>query len=194
MARPPVIVRDVRTEDLPAVLELWQELRELGGRVERTTPAPSIEGAIGRLRAIDADPDARALVALVGDEVAGMTVLTRGPYAALFDQMSVHVHYLHVRESCRRSGVGKALLAAAATFADEAGAEHVMTSVLPTLRETNRFYARLGFAPVVVRRSVPVALLRRKLAAQGFAGAAEHLLARRRTVRRLRAAVAPIPD
>ena len=43
----------------------------------------------------------------------------------------------------------------------------MITSVLPQLRETNRFYARLGFSPVVIRRSVPVSVLRRRLAPDG---------------------------
>jgi ribosomal protein S18 acetylase RimI-like enzyme len=104
------------------------------------------------------------------------------------------VHYLHVREGKRRRGVGKALLAAAASFAEEVGAEHLITSVLPQLRETNRFYARLGFSPVVIRRSVPVSVLRRCLMAQGVAGATDNVLVRRRTLRRVRAAISRAAD
>jgi GNAT superfamily N-acetyltransferase len=177
-------------------MELWRELRDVGGRLERAVPPASLDGALDRLRMLEADRDSRALVAVVDAEVAGFAVLTRGPYAALFDQTAVHVHYLHVRQDMRRHGVGKALLAASASFADECGADHVMTSVLPQLRDTNRFYARLGFAPVVVRRSVPVSVLRRRLAAEGrpAASAAEHVVARRRTMRRVRAAVARMSD
>ena len=88
----------------------------------------------------------------------------------------------------------KALLAAAVTFADEVGAEHIMTSVLPQMRETQRFYARLGFAPVVVRRSAAVSTLRRRLAPAGSPTVNDSLLARRRTLRRVRAAVARVGD
>jgi GNAT superfamily N-acetyltransferase len=194
VTRPSVAVRDACPDDLPAVLEMWRELREIGGRLERATPPATEDGALDRLLAITMDPDSRALIATIGDDVAGMAVLTCTQYAPLFDQIAVHVHYLHVREGRRRRGVGKALLAAAACFAEEVGAEHVMTSVLPQLRETNRFYARLGFSPVVVRRSVPVSMLRRCLAAQGVPGAADNLLIRRRTLRRVRAAMARIGD
>ena len=82
-----------------------------------------------------------------------MTLLIESPYAPLFDQRAVHAHYLHVRDGFRRRGVGKALLAAAVAFAEEIGAEHVMTSVLPQMRETQRFYARLGLQS---RRRTPV--------------------------------------
>ena len=96
-----------------------------------------------------------------------MMLLTAAAYAPLFEQRAVHAHYLHVKDGFRRRGVGKALLAAAVTFADEVGAEHVITSVLPQMRETQRFYARLGFGPVVVRRSATVSVLRRRLAPTG---------------------------
>jgi ribosomal protein S18 acetylase RimI-like enzyme len=130
----------------------------------------------------------------VDDEVAGMALFTVTAYAPLFDQRAVHAHYLHVRDGFRRMGVGKALLAAAVAMADESGAEHVVTSVLPQMRDTQRFYARLGFSPVVVRRSVPVNALRRRLAGGGAGSLADHLVARRRTLRRVRAAVARTAD
>lgn len=101
-----------------------------------------------------------------------MTLLTATAYAPLFDQRAVHAHYLHVRSGFRGRGVGKALLAAAVSFADEAGAEHVLTS----------------------RRSVPVSVLRRRLAGPSAPGVAEHLVARRKTLRRVRDAVARAAD
>lgn len=192
MARPVVAVRDAQEDDLPALVAMWEELRGLGGRLERVMPTASEDGVVERLRDLADDPGSRALVATADDEVVGMAVLTTTAFAPLFDQMAVHVHYLHVREGRRRLGVGKALLAAATSFADEIGAEHLMTSVLPQLRETNRFYARLGFGPVVVRRTVPVGVLRRRLAAEGVSGATDDVLLRRRTLRRVRAAVARV--
>jgi GNAT superfamily N-acetyltransferase len=194
VGRPIIVVRDASPDDLPAVLEMWAELREIGGRLERVTPTATIDGALDRLLAITRDPDERALIATIGDEVAGMAVLTCAQFAPLFDQNAVHVHYLHVRDGHRRRGVGKALLAAAASFAEEVGAEHVITSVLPQLRETNRFYARLGFSPVVTRRSVTVSVLRRCLMAQGVPGATDNVLVRRRTLRRVRAAISRAAD
>jgi GNAT superfamily N-acetyltransferase len=194
VTRPGVAVRDACPDDLPALLAMWRELRDIGGRLERAVPAATEDGALDRLLRITSDPDSRALVATVADRVVGMAVLTCTPYAPLFDQKAVHVHYLHVRDGARRRGVGKALLAAAATFAEEVGAEHLMTSVLPQLRDSNRFYARLGFSPVVVRRSVPVSVLRRRLAAEGVATGPDHLVLRRRTLRRVRQAMARVGD
>ncbi len=192
MTRPHVSVRDARADDLPAVVALWTELRDMGSRLERAMPPVTEDGARERLLAIDADPAARAMLAVVGGEVVGMMVLTQTAYAPLFDQSAVHVHYLQVRDGARRRGVGKALVAAAAAYAEDVGAEHVITSVLPHLRETNRFYARLGFGPVVVRRSVPTAILRRRLAAEGVSATPDDVVVRRRSLRRVRAAVARV--
>jgi GNAT superfamily N-acetyltransferase len=194
VSRPAVVVRDAHEDDLPALLQVWSELGDIGGRMERLMPAPDGEAMRKRLVDVDNDPYSRALVAVLEGEVAGIVLLTETAYAPLFDQRAVHAHYLHVREGFRRRGVGKALLAAAVAFAEETGAEHVMTSVLPQLRETQRFYARLGMSPVVVRRSAPVSVLRRRLTGSGGTSVTDSLLARRRSLRRVRAAVARVSD
>lgn len=190
MTRPSVVVRDARADDLPELMIMWDELRELGSRLDRVTPSSARTGVLERLESVARDPDSCALVALVGDVVVGMVVLTATEYAPLFEQRAVHAHYLHVRDGFRRRGVGKALLTAAVSFADDTGAEHVITSVLPQMRDTQRFYARLGFGPLVMSRSVPVSALRRRLAGVAAPTPAVHLVARRRSLRRLRAAVA----
>jgi GNAT superfamily N-acetyltransferase len=184
-----VVVRDARPGDLPALMVMWEELREMGSRFERVMPAAAADGVLERLEVVSEDPSSCVLVAELDGEVAGLTVLTATAYAPLFDQRAVHAHYLHVRDGFRRRGVGKALLAAAVAFADEMRAEHVITNVLPQLRDTQRFYARLGFGPVVVRRSVPVTILRRRLAGLSAPSTADHVMARRRSLRRVRAAV-----
>jgi GNAT superfamily N-acetyltransferase len=194
VTRPAVVVRDAHEDDLSALLQMWSELRDLAGRMERLMPAADDESMRKLLVDVDNDPYSRALVAVVDDELAGLVLLTDTPYAPLFDQRAVNAHYLHVREGFRRRGVGKALLAAAVAFAEETGAEHVMTGVLPQLRETQRFYARLGMSPVVVRRSAPVSMLRRRLSASGGTSVTDSLLARRRSLRRVRAAVARVTD
>lgn len=197
MTRPLVAVREATPDDLPDLLVMWRELRRLGSRYERAIPQPTEEGVLSRLHLAHDDPRVRILVAVIGEEPVGMAVLTYQPFAALFDAYSVHVHYLHVREGSRRHGAGRALVAAAAAFAEEVGAEHVLTSVASQLRETQRFYARLGFAPAVVRRVAPVATLRRRLTADGHTRAGQDLLARRRSVvtrSRIREALLRVSD
>ena len=194
MTRPAVAVREATLDDVPSMVAMWAELRDIGGRMERLIPGPDAEAMRQRLAAVSADPDSCAMVATVDGEVAGMVLLTATDYAPLFEQRAVHAHYLHVRDGFRRRGVGKALLCAAVSYADEVGAEHILTSVLPQMRETQRFYARLGFGPVVVRRSAAVSVLRRRLAPSGTTTVTDNLLARRRSLRRVRAAVARVSD
>ena len=184
MPRPSVFVRQASRKDAGELLDMWSELRELTRTMDRAAPVPTERGVHERLDAAEADPNLRILVAELDDQVAGMAVLTHQPYAVLFDTRSVHLHFMHVRPAHRRRGVGHALVAAAAAFAEEVGAEQMMTSTLPQTRDENRFFARLGFSPVVIRRAATVATVRRRLAADaGTVTAVEDLLARRRSMR-----------
>jgi GNAT superfamily N-acetyltransferase len=185
-----VVVRDASEDDLPELLEMWADLRGVTGRLDRTAPPPTVEGARRRLREVAASEDCRLVVASIDGEVAGFALLTAQPFAPLFDARSMHVHYLTVRPGFRRSGVGHALMGAATTWAEELGCDHVTTSVYPQLREVNRFYARLGLSPVVTRRTAPTALLRRRLIADGVPSMP--VIARRRTMARVRTAVARV--
>jgi N-acetylglutamate synthase-like GNAT family acetyltransferase len=81
----------------------------------------------------------------------------------LSENQLVYVPHLVVTRTTRHLGVGHALMSAAADYATSLHVDHVAVGVYPTLRETNRFYARLGFAPAVVHRIAPVTVLRRRL-------------------------------
>jgi GNAT superfamily N-acetyltransferase len=161
--RCPVAVRLAAPENLPALLALWGELRDLGGRGTRATPTAVSASAEARVAAAVADPDRRVVLATLQDTPVGMAVFVPAPIGPLSDVRVVQVDYLVVTAGHRQRGVGRALLAAAAAYADEVGADQVMVSVHPGLRDANRFLARLGFTPLVVRRVAPVAALRRRL-------------------------------
>ena len=111
------------------------------------------------------------------------------PYGLLHGGATcVRVAYLHVAESARRRGAGSALVEAAATFAEEVGAPEIMVAVPPTLREANRFYARLALTPGIAHRTVPTGVLRRQLSGElvapgGSRDRASEVVARRRRAR-----------
>jgi N-acetylglutamate synthase-like GNAT family acetyltransferase len=105
----------------------------------------------------------RVVVALADDQVAGMAVLREARPDPLSEHRVVQVSHFIVASGKRRRGVGHALLAAATEFAEERQIEHVAAGVYPSLRDVSRFYARLGFAPVMVHRVAPVSVLRRRL-------------------------------
>jgi GNAT superfamily N-acetyltransferase len=158
-----VTTRPATPTDIPALVALWGELRQLGARTERAVNPLAIPDVGDRLSEVMQREDCRVVVAVVGDELAGMTVLR----AVQPDPISVHrvvqVSHVVVAAGKRRRGVGHALLAAAADFAESQQVEHVAAGVYPSLRDASRFYARLGFAPVMVQRVVPVTALRRRL-------------------------------
>lgn len=160
MAGSAVGVRTATLADVPALVQLWQELREEGPR-RRSAESP--EAAAGRIALVVESDLARVLVAEYGGEVVGMAQVTRTPPSLLAESTSVTLSAMHVAGGHRRRGVGKALLAAAVAYAEEQAVEDVVVAVYPQHREANRFYARLGFAPVVVRRVASVASLRRRL-------------------------------
>lgn len=164
-------VRTATAEDLPALLALSAELETTAIRLWRGrepgrrggAPATGAARYAGRYEALLADPDARVLLGCFGCQPAGMALLTVGPASSLVDTPAVHVSHLVVSRDVRKRGLGRALLAASVTFAEERGLEHVAIAAQPGDREANRYFARLGFAPVAVRRLAPTALLRRQL-------------------------------
>jgi L-amino acid N-acyltransferase YncA len=92
--------------------------------------------------------------------IATMSLQDAGPW---WEPPSVLVSLLYVSEHARHRGVGQALLAEVATFAERWGTEDITVNVPPHERETQRFFARLGFSPYVTRRVTSTAGLRRRL-------------------------------
>jgi GNAT superfamily N-acetyltransferase len=163
VSRPQAFTRIARPEDLPVLLALWDELRIVGGRAERAVNPLTVVDVRDRLIEALADPECRVVLACSDDQPAGMAVMRVTRPDPLSDGRLVYVPHIVVSRMKRHHGIGHALVAAAADFASENHVDHVAVSVYPSLREANRFYARLGFAPVAVRRIAPVAVLRRRL-------------------------------
>jgi GNAT superfamily N-acetyltransferase len=161
--RTPVFTRPATPDDLPLLVGLWGELRQVGARAERAVNPLSVPDVSERFAEAINSLDCRVIVALVDGEPAGMTVLREVQPDPLSVHRVVQVGHVVVAPGKRRRGVGHALLAAAADFAEERQIEHVAAGVYPSLRDASRFYARLGFAPVMVHRVAPVNVLRRRL-------------------------------
>jgi ribosomal protein S18 acetylase RimI-like enzyme len=184
MSWTAVRVRPATVDDLPTLLAFGEELREqlspaLDGKRTRSAPAGARVALEGRyLDALD-DPDRHLVVAVADDEAPlGMALFSVAPANALLDTPALHVSHAVVASRHRRRGAGKALIASAAAFAEERGLEQVLVSVHPGSRDANRFFARLGFAPLAVRRVAPTAVIRRRLHAAD-ARTVEHVVRRR---------------
>jgi GNAT superfamily N-acetyltransferase len=179
-------VRTATEKDLANLLALLPELQQSGGRQIREARYLAIDDVRERLRDSINNPDHRVLVATSGDRVCGMAILTRTSLGPLSGITAVQLHHVIVSAAHRRTGVGHAILAAAASYGDEIGADHVLVGVAPGLRDANRFYARLGFSPVLVRRMTTVTALRRRLTGSEHPVAALEELTRRRLIARPR--------
>jgi N-acetylglutamate synthase-like GNAT family acetyltransferase len=167
--RATVSAREAVAADIPELLDLFDQLRAAGPRRSVSMPSdPSMmrEAAAERFAAVIADPHERLLVAEDGEGLAGMVLCSIGTSSTLATAPAVVLSHLTVAANSRRGGVGRVLVAAATQWAEECDVDHVRVAVYASSREANRFFARLGFAPVSVNRVAPVAGLRRILGAE----------------------------
>ncbi|HVS67809.1 MAG TPA: GNAT family N-acetyltransferase [Mycobacteriales bacterium] len=166
VARSQVLTRVATADDIPVMLELWDELRQVGGRGERANnPVTAVE-VRDRLKQVVDNSSYRVVMAYLEDKPAGMIVLQATRPDPFTDARVVNVAHLVVANNTRHKGVGHALLTAAADFATERRLDQVSVSVYPSLRDASRFFARLGFAPAATRRVAPVSVLRRRLGSE----------------------------
>jgi GNAT superfamily N-acetyltransferase len=183
--RPPIHTRAATTADVPSLVALWKELRQVGGRAERAVNPMGVADVADRFRAAIESTDTRVVVACDGAAPGGMAVLRVVRPDPLSTHRVVQISHVVVAHGLRRRGVGHALVAAAAEYADELQVDHVTAGIYPSLREAGRFYARLGFAPLLVQRVAPVSVLRRRLGVETTGTTrVEDLVRRRNRLRR----------
>ena len=130
-------------------------------------------------------------------QVAGAVYLRITTLSPLNLEPCVQSIHPRVFDACRRHGAGHALMEAATAFAEENGILHVVTAVPHSSRESNRFMARLGLAPVVMYRIAPTTLLRSRVSPQRQQGGVDgrtRVLAARRSLRRARAERLALPE
>lgn len=182
MSRSHVRVRPAELADVPSLVTLVECLDlppgALGARQFQADTLAHLSERLARVLAVD---EYSALVA-VDDlgEVVGVIVLSEDEVGPVTPIGVLTVSYLLVAPGHRRRGIGRALLAAAVHLAEQRGLEHVVASVVAGARDANRYLARLGFAPLVVRRIASTATLRRSL---GIADSADRLALLRRARR-----------
>lgn len=181
MTRSHISVRAAGESDVADLVQLWAELKRCGALSSRLAALSDDRKIAERVGRLLARPSGRILLASIGAKPVGMAMLTTVPLGAMNDTPCVQVEYTVVAEAFRRRGVGRALMGAAAAYAEEIGAEQITVSVSPMSREANRFYAQLGLAPLAVRRVAPAAALRRRLATIDVASSSRDPMIRRRT-------------
>jgi GNAT superfamily N-acetyltransferase len=175
----PVEVRRVTGDDVEDVLTLWCEARE----PDRTGRPVSVEALRPRLITAMAGGEVEVLMARWDTRPAGYVIVRLAPLTLLSDTPAMHVEHLFVTPELRKHGIARALLSGVVARAERECADTVVAGVSPWARDTHRFFARLGFTPLVVRRTVATPVLRRRLAGESARGAVDDLLSRRRSLR-----------
>ena len=180
MSRPHVSVRRVTPAMYDDFAALWVEARvEAGLSEESATRAAAAE----RLGSVLGREDVRAYIASADQVPVGYAVLSHSPLSGLSDLPCVVVDQLYVTQGRRRHGAARAMLAAVAAYADRLGCEQIASNVPAQGREANRFFARLGFTSLVVKRVTTTAALQRRLAGEDPRHGFDQVLQRRRSLR-----------
>ncbi|WP_113782371.1 GNAT family N-acetyltransferase [Geodermatophilus sp. TF02-6] len=169
-----------------------------------TGQTPGAAAAAG-FRRLLADPAHRVVLAVLpgpiapdgghgGEVVVGLAVLGLDQLSVVLGVPQVTVDNLVVHRDHRRRGAGAALLVVAAAHAADLGAAHVVAAVGGHEAERQRFFARMGFAPLTTRRIVPRETLTRTLASWQRGGVTVPVPRRVPVRRRPVARVVPLVD
>ena len=175
-SRSRVVTRTARPADLPAVLALVRQHRADAHAEDVLTGHTRLNAAASGFRRLLEDTNHRVVLAVLpganaaaggadGEVPVGLAVLGLDPLSQVLGNPQVTVDTFVVHREHRRRGAGAVLLAAAAAYAQETGAAHVVAAVAGHEAERQRFFARMGFAPLNTRRIVPLDSLTRSLAA-----------------------------
>jgi len=186
VSRGNVRVRPAGTSDIAELIELAEDNGVVDHTVRRgrgrgnSDHGPSLAD---RYHALLSDVDRLVLVAIdeATEKLVGFAVLMEERVGVLAPTATLYISHLLVAPSFRKRGAGRALLTGAVRHAEDREIDHVVVGVQAGARDANRYLARLGFAPLVVRRIATVGALRRSL---GIVDTADRVaLRRRRTVR-----------
>jgi ribosomal protein S18 acetylase RimI-like enzyme len=175
-SRSRVVTRAACPTDLTAVLALVRQHRAEAHAEDVLTGHTRLNAAVSGFRRLLEDPGHRVVLAVLpgspapadgdrGELAVGLAVLGLDPLSLVLGNPQVTIDTFVVHREHRRCGAGVLLLAAAAAYAHESGADHVVAAVGGHEAERQRFFARMGFAPLTTRRIVTVDSLTRALAA-----------------------------
>ncbi|NPC95330.1 GNAT family N-acetyltransferase [Nocardioides sp. zg-DK7169] len=146
--------------DAPFLATLWRDSLRRGDYAEQVADVESI------IADAETSTSLRLLVAEYDGRCAGAVCLRVTTKSMINLEPAVQAQSPHVLPEFRRHGVGRQLMEAAVSYAEELGVAHVMTSAASGSRDGNRFMARLALGPQAVLRIAPTQVVRAKLNAQ----------------------------
>lgn len=160
MSRTLVSLREAVVSDAAFLVDLWQDTIR---RADRTEQIADLETVI---KTAAESPEERLLVADYDGHRAGAVYLKLSTLGPLNLEPVVFALSPHVSDEFQRKGVGRALMDAAVSFAEENGVAHLATAAASGSRDGNRFLARLALGPAAVLRVAATHTVRSKLNAQ----------------------------
>ena len=178
MVRRPVDVIAVTDDLVPDLVAMWLASKnEMGvaGDAARSASESRLVSALGR-------PEVHAWVALLDGAAIGYVVTSENAFG-LAPAPELAVEQLFVYPEYRHCGVAKTLLGTVVGHAERTGCDVIVGNVPATSRDANRFFARLGFGSILVRRVVSTAQLHRRLSGEDSRSA---IISRRRSMRAVR--------
>ncbi|MGZ4496119.1 MAG: N-acetyltransferase family protein [Nocardioides sp.] len=185
MSRSLVSLRCALPSDAPLLAELWAEV------IRRADHEDQVADLVTVIETAAASPTDRLMVAEHDGEVAGAVYLRIVPLSPINLEPTVQAISPHVFPQYRRRGVGRALMEAAVSYAEERGIAHLATAAASGSRDANRFMARLALGPQAVFRVATTHAVRAKMTAQRPAAGQRtsgrqltQVLAARRSMRR----------
>ena len=191
MMRSQVSLRCAVPADADGLVEVWADVVR---RAERHDQVADLVQIIDRVTDLD---DERLVVAEYDGRLAGAVHLRATTVTPLNLERVVQAISPHVLPEFRRRGIGRALMEAAVSFADELGIGHIASAASAGSRDANRFMARLALGPHATLRLAPTAVVKAKLTAQRPAvdrppsrHHLTHVLAARRSLRKSQAPTA----
>jgi GNAT superfamily N-acetyltransferase len=130
-----VVIRGAASSDAEAMARLCVQL----GYPAESSVMPA------RLARLSSDPNARALVAMQGDDVVGLvTVHLR--YTMNHEAPIAQITLLVVEETARARGAGRALVGAAEEWATSRGTKRITVTTALSRDGAHAFYEKVGYA------------------------------------------------
>lgn len=193
MTRAQVTLRRAGLADAPFLTDLWSESCRRGDRHEQVADLEAV------ITTAEESSEERLVVAEHDGVAAGAVLLRLSTVGPMNPEPCLQVLAPCVAAPMRRKGVGRALMQAAVTYAEELGVGQLATAVDSGSRDANRFMARLGLGTRATLRFAPVATVQSKVCGSpvGRAPAPRQLgqiLAARRSMRRTSTTTAVLPS
>ena len=157
MSRSPVSLRTATVDDVAWLVDIWGDALRRGDRATRRADLEQVVAA--------QDERSRLVVAELDGHPAGAVYLVQGTLSPLDLEPVVQTVAPYVLPEFRRRGVGRALVEAGVTFAEERGIARVTTTSASGARDTHRFLARIGLGSHSTLRVGPTMVVRARLEA-----------------------------